>query len=128
MPTLLGFKEQNGKVQAVIDFPNARRHELTKDANGQLAISVSPQPRRAAYDSEGAQSMIRRCMEKGEDATLWSDAAKGAGQRQEQLDHIKAHGASNYSGEFMLAAYQSTAPEQIVVPGLMRKPDTGLNH
>lgn len=35
MPELLGFKEKNGKILAVVRFPNARKFVLTPDNSGQ---------------------------------------------------------------------------------------------
>jgi nitrate reductase alpha subunit len=125
MPELRGFEEKDGKILAVINFPNARKFTLMP--NGAAPV-VSQQARTARYDTEGAQAMVVRCLENNNDPKFWSARANETQERQQRFDNIKAHGASDILGEFMQAAYRSAPSGQIIVPGLAPKISVGLQH
>ena len=88
------------------------------------SLVVTPEPRIAAYDSEGAEAMAVRCLESGKDPSFWANVAQMTEERQQRFDSPP----NGLSGTFMQVAYRSASADQIVVPTLARKLDIGMKH
>lgn len=89
------------------------------------SIVVTPEPRIALYDEEGAQKMVGQCLESGKDPGFWASVAQMTAERQQRFDNPPA----SLSGAFTQLAYRSATPaQQIVVPALAPKRDIGMKH
>ncbi len=126
MPELLGFEIRDEKVLALVNFPGARKFTLLPGASAPV---VTPQPRTARYDIEGVRLQTIQCRENNKDPGFWAMAEEMTSERQQRLDHIRTHGASDVLSIFMQAAYQSAPAEQIFVPGpAAPRHDNGMKH